>query len=103
VTVGHDNHIHEYVTIQGAAAGLEEAPARFTSATQTASWRTATSALVPNRQRCDHRQHSWLPHHVEVEDQVMIGGLCLINPFVRIGRLAMWAFYPTCRFRCRRS
>lgn len=93
VTAGDDNHIHEYVTIQGAAAGPEESEGtvhignanRIMAYCHVGPWcRIGSGVTIANT--------VWLPHHVEVEDQVMIGGLCLINPFVRIGRLAMVGF-----------
>ncbi len=93
VAAGDDNHIHEYVTIQGAAAGLEESDRtvhigsanRIMAYCHVGPWcRIGSRVTIANT--------VWLPHHVQVEDQVMIGGLCLISPFVHIGRLAMVGF-----------
>lgn len=93
VTAGDDNHIHEYVTIQGGATGLEESDRtvhignanRIMAYCHIGPWcRIGSHVTIANT--------VWLPHHVEVEDQVMIGGLCLISPFVHIGRLAMVGF-----------
>jgi UDP-N-acetylglucosamine acyltransferase len=92
VVAGDDNHIHECVTIQGAAdLRPGDGAIHIGNGNRIMAYchvgpgcRIGSGVTIANL--------VWLPHQVEVQDQVMIGGLCLISPFVHIGRLAMVGF-----------
>jgi len=91
VVAGDDNHIHECVTLDGETKDAGGPTIRIGNNNRVMAYchvgphcRIGSGVTIANT--------VWLPHHVEVADQVMIGGLCLISPCVRIGRLAMVGF-----------